>query len=842
MRLLDFCSNDEYAYIAVATSSKQKKPEVKATVGATLVPWIMCDVSLPAAQHALLDGASGHAWVVAFPKLDATMKLTVSADGVTLQRNLTPSILTDATRRLRRDNPRRLDALQGAEYRASNGRTRLELTVVVRDHDDLVCRFRATYPTSSALLEPMLRLADTSMQPIAADPIVMEDALTKSSSDPLGSRVVTFSTRIPADTQGIVATTALIAAATDTRALANGDVDADAGTNPSTGADAGPNAHASQDAIPNADATANTLYLGFLSATSTLRRVREESEARMTNAGDDGGWGYWFDRHRCTAYQAEREWEVCIELEGKLPLVSIVLPVSNDEAAARAVIESLCHQTYVNFELLCVGSERACEVAASLVHNSVEARTIVCEDSVTMGFKAALAQARGTYLLAMGPCDILEPDALYQLVLQAQREEAGLVYCDGDEYRDGHLRHPHLRSFPNLGKLRSFYYLGSPLIVSRESLGKAEPLPTDATYAALLYYLALRAMELGTQIGHVSRVLSHHMATPEDATTQAQEHEAQRTILRGHLARMGAAAEVEDGPEPCTYRVRYAVSEPAPLVSVIIPTRDHAELLEPCVQSILEKTTYPTYEVVLVENNSEDPETFRLYERLRQDARVKVAVWEPEQPGMFNYSAIVNFGAAKARGEYLLFLNNDTKVVEGNWMQEMVATAQRSDVAVVGAKLLFEDGLVQHAGMAANGSHENMHVNRDLPADAPGYEHSLDLPGDFNMVTGACQLVKRSVFQELGGYDEQLAVGYNDSDFCLRCREAGYAVTYTPYAVLIHREFSSRGRETYDEGKLRRLLLEKCRVVQGHPDFYAKPDAVINEQLDRWNEWFRLPW
>lgn len=202
----------------------------------------------------------------------------------------------------------------------------------------------------------------------------------------------------------------------------------------------------------------------------------------------------------------------------------------------------------------------------------------------------------------------------------------------------------------------------------------------------------------------------------------------------------------------------------------------------------------------------------------------------------------MNCGARAAKGACLVFLNNDTEVISEDWLEEMLGCFARPEVGVVGAKLLFEDGLIQHAGMTANPNCDNAHFNQNLDRAAWGYEGSAVLPSDMSMVTGACQMIKRDVFDRLGGYDERLAVGFNDGDFCLRAREAGFAVTFMPYALLYHREFSSRGRESSDVRLQGRLLQEKAYTISQHPAFYAAHDETINDNLDRFCDQPRLRW
>ena len=253
--------------------------------------------------------------------------------------------------------------------------------------------------------------------------------------------------------------------------------------------------------------------------------------------------------------------------------------------------------------------------------------------------------------------------------------------------------------------------------------------------------------------------------------------------------------------------MRYALPKPAPLVSIVIPTKDHVETLDACVMSIARKATYANYEIVLVENNSEDLETFACYETLPERVAsasegkgvARVVYW----PGEFNYSQIITLGVEHAKGDYLLLLNNDTKVIVPGFIEELMGYLQRPDAGVVGAKLYFADHLVQHAGILVGVRGALAHANQDFSAKREGYLARAVRPGNFSAVTGACQMVRRDVFEQVGGYNEELAVGFNDADFCLRVWEAGYRTIFTPYAELHHYEFTSRGREEASEENLR---------------------------------------
>ena len=457
---------------------------------------------------------------------------------------------------------------------------------------------------------------------------------------------------------------------------------------------------------------------------------------------------------------------------------------------------------------------------------------------------APAAEGQGDYVLFLTAGDELTPDALFELASAiVTTAGADFVFADEDIHGGQGYELPSFKAPLNRGRLLAYDCVGAPLVLSK---GLLECVGSLSEGAAWHYDLVLRASELCACPVHVPRVLCHR----PDFAPSADAHEDGRRALLAHLGRRGIAARVKGEAQRCTYRVNHQLSRPLPQVSIVIPSWEHPDLLRACVESILDSTSWPNYDVTIVENNSTKPETFALYDELcARDKRVRVVMWTDAvaaefgvESGTFNYPALVNYGVSRTSGEYVVLLNNDTEVIARDWLQEMAGQLQRAEVGIVGAKLLLADGLVQHAGMVANPNGDFAHINRCLPGTAAGYLHTADLPGDFSMVTGACQMVRRSLWDELGGYDTGLAVGFNDGDFCLRAGEAGYAVAFTPYALLHHKEFASRGREAGDPEKEARLAAEKERFRAAHPVFAENGDPALNPQLDGFSDWYQLRW
>jgi GT2 family glycosyltransferase len=300
----------------------------------------------------------------------------------------------------------------------------------------------------------------------------------------------------------------------------------------------------------------------------------------------------------------------------------------------------------------------------------------------------------------------------------------------------------------------------------------------------------LRVTEKTDRIAHVPKILYHwRMADASSASSASAKpfaSESGRRAVEDALKRRGYEASAEI-LAPGRYRARYKIHK-SPLVSIIIPTKDQARLLQRCVAGIEEKTRYHPYEIVIIDNNSIDPETIRYLDALSDKHRVL------RYPHPFNFSAINNFAADQAKGECLLFLNDDTQVIDGDWLTAMVEHVQRPEVGAVGAKLLYPDNTIQHAGVTLGICGGAGHAFKNLPNNRTAYFGLADLTRNTSAVTAACMIIPRNVFDEVGGFDEELTVVYNDVDLCLRIREQGYLVVYTPFAVLYHFESASRGR------------------------------------------------
>lgn len=598
---------------------------------------------------------------------------------------------------------------------------------------------------------------------------------------------------------------------------------------------------------------------------------------------DDAAYQQWFKTHCATKDELARQ---RLHQFAHEPLISVIVPCFNSqERYLKELLDSVVAQSYPHWELLLVDATCATsDVPAKCAEeysrklkqpSAIRHLPLGGEGNIVTNTNYGIEQAHGEFVAFLDHDDLLEPDAIYSYVEAINNHpNATLLYCDEDLFeKAGTYIQPAFKSKINVDLLYSHNYVTHFLMVRRAALLE-EGLSDDAVSGAQDYDVTLKMVRralassstslnvmdspntpleaLDNQLIHVPRILYHWRIHEESTSTGNKDvkpyaERAGQIALQRHLDARNIAACVETTNTPFVYRVRYdlpvaGTTHPIddPIVSIVIPSKDHVDVLGACITSIVERSTFSQFEIIVVENNSVDPETFEYYQRLLQyDPRIRVVQW-PQRDGNFNYSALTNFGASQAQGDYLLLLNNDTEVITPDWIEEMVGYLQRPEVGVVGAKLYFRDHLTQHAGMEVGPFDAVIHVNQDFSSKREGYLAKAVRPGNFSSVTGACQMVSHSLFDELSGYDEALAVGFNDVDFCLRAQQAGYLVTFTPYAELYHYEFVSRGREVADPVKQARWEKERDFFMARWPEPFEHGDPYGNPNLKRNNAYYAL--
>ena len=531
------------------------------------------------------------------------------------------------------------------------------------------------------------------------------------------------------------------------------------------------------------------------------------------------------------------------------PLLSILMPVYNPEPGElREAIESVLAQSYPHWELCIVDDASSASGVARVLreHAARDPRVRVHRRErnghIAAASNDALAMAKGRFIGLLDQDDRLAPHALYHVAMAIDEQpDVGLIYSDEDKIdvngrRYGHYFKPDFN--PDL--LRSHNMISHFGVYRRELVVELGGF-REGFDGAQDYDLALRVVDRleRHQIRHLPRILYHWRA---GAHSTAADPEAKPYALRAairamedHLRRNHLDARVaESDLFPGTLRVRYALPAEPPLVSIIIPTRNARRLVEQCIGSIRQQTRYPNYEILLVDNGSDDPAALAAFERLAAEG-VRVLPY----PHPFNYSAINNFAAGKARGELLAFVNNDIEVIAPDWLDEMVALALRPGTGAVGARLWYPDDRLQHGGVVLGLGGVAGHAMKYLPKGDPGYCARALLRQNYSAVTAACLVVRRVLFEEVDGFDEtHLAVAFNDVDLCLRLREVGYDNVWTPWAELYHHESLSRGAE--DTPEKQRRFAKECEWMRQRWGELLDRDPAYNPNLTRAREDFSL--
>ncbi len=526
------------------------------------------------------------------------------------------------------------------------------------------------------------------------------------------------------------------------------------------------------------------------------------------------------------------------------PLFSISVRCGNGDIPCLAqMIRSVTAQSYPNWEICLADESEDTIIRDYMEKNFGKDRRISCFHADGPERSPALESAQGRYVILLDPRTRLAPDALYEIRKAIQKDpDADLFYTD-EEITDARGGFAEACFKPDFSPdyLCSMNYIGNLAVFRREFLdmlyhmdGPAGEGCTDSV--TQIYDLLLRASEKTDHIVHIPRVLCHTTApeeedpSPEMGRARSEREtvclEEGRKALLSHYRRLGTDCEVMISEQFPVYETKYRILG-NPMVSIIIPNKDHIEDLDKCVSSVMEKSTWKNLEILVVENNSVLPETFSFYEDLcSRFPAVQIVRYE----GDFNFSAINNLGIERAKGEYLILLNNDTEVITPDWIERMLGYCQREGTAAAGARLLYADGTLQHGGVVIGIGSAAAHTDLGRTDTCGGMLNHIVCAREVSCVTGACLMVKASAAREIGGLDEELAVAYNDVDFCLRLREKGYRIIYVPSAKLYHYESRSRGYETTPE-KIRRFAGELKKLQERHQKILQDGDPYYNPNL-----------
>lgn len=527
---------------------------------------------------------------------------------------------------------------------------------------------------------------------------------------------------------------------------------------------------------------------------------------------------------------------------------SIIVPMHNTPIEfLKEMIESVINQTYSRWQLcLADGSdpenndvEKCCR-EYSKKDSRIFYKRLENNLGIAGNSNAALKFTNGSYIALLDHDDLLHPSALYECAKNIAKNQADVVYTDEMTFKGtpNHVISIHFKPDFSPDTLLAHNYICHFFVCSRKLQQQVGGF-SQAHNGSQDYDMILKITEIAKNIVHIPKVLyfwrSHPRSVASDVKKKPYCMKAAQKAISDHLKRTGKEATVADSFVLSTYKVNYKIIG-NPKISILIPNKDNISYLKKCIDSILKKSNYSNFEIVIVENNSEKNETKNFYHLLKnKDSRIKIV----EYDGKFNYSKINNFGFKFTSGEYLLLLNNDTEVISPNWLEEMLMFAQRDDVGAVGAKLYYEDNTVQHAGVIVGIAGSAGHSHRFFHRSSNGYLHRISIAQNLSAVTGACLMTRRAVWEQMNGLDEKFEVAFNDVDFCLRLRKAGYLVIFTPYAELYHYESKSRGYENTPE-KQRRFSRERNMFRERWKNFIELGDPYYNPNLSLSSEDFRI--
>ena len=540
---------------------------------------------------------------------------------------------------------------------------------------------------------------------------------------------------------------------------------------------------------------------------------------------NDRKYAAWFQAFRASAPELAEQAKIQADFKIR-PKFSILVPVYRTRLPfLHDMIRSVVHQSYPEWELCIVNASPDDEKLSEALRKwqTADPRILVQDLSENKGIaentNAALRMASGDFICMLDHDDMIEPDALYCYASYLNgHPKTDVFYSDEDKIteKSDYFFFPHFKSDFNIDMLRCNNYMCHFLSFRRSLLKEGEGWRSDYDGAQDFDFI-LRLTERTEHICHIPRIL-YHWRSYGQSTAQAQENktyaiDAGARAINAHYERIGIPASVTPGAVGGWY-VPKVTLDSKPLVSVLIPNKDHTDDLEVCLKSLYEKCSYQNFEVIVIENNSTEEETFRYYEEAKKKyPRLQVVFWKSG----FNFSAINNYGLTFAKGEYILLLNNDVEVITPDLFEGMLGYCMRDDVGAVGVKLLYSDDTIQHAGVLLGAGGLATHSFKGKADTDPCYMCRAITDQDVSAVTAACLMVKRSVYEEVGGLDETFEVAFNDVDFCLKIREKGYLIVYNAQVKLHHYESKSRGTENTPEKFVRfskesKMLNEKWKI------------------------------
>ena len=524
------------------------------------------------------------------------------------------------------------------------------------------------------------------------------------------------------------------------------------------------------------------------------------------------------------------------------PKISILVATFNTkEEYLKEMIDTVVNQSYSNWEL-CIADGSTNDFVEKYVHehysnygDKIKFQKLDQNYGISGNTNKAFEMATGDYITVYDHDDTLELDCFYEIVKALQEYRYDVLYTDEDKFDDSTKMYndPNLKPDFSEDLLRSHNYITHLFIVNKKLVDEVGYYNTEFDGSQDYDYI-FRCVEKANAVYHIPRILYHWRMHPESTAQNPKSktycYDAGKRAIEAHYKRVGVEATVEMMPEPMygMYHTIYSTKD-NPLVSILIPNYNHKAILKTCIDSLYNVNTYKNFEIVIVENNSTEKEIFDYYEELKkQHDNIQVVTYK----GEFNYSRINNFGMKYTKGDYVLLLNNDTEMISPTALSEMVGCILRPEVGAVGAKLLYEDDTVQHAGVVIGFSGYAGHVNHGINKDDYGYMVRARINCNYSAVTAACMMVKKSVFNQVGGFDEQFVVACNDVDLCLKICKEKYLIVYNAFALWHHYESKSRGYDDASQEKTWRFNKEVEKFQDKWKDVLINGDPFYNSN---WN-------
>lgn len=550
-------------------------------------------------------------------------------------------------------------------------------------------------------------------------------------------------------------------------------------------------------------------------------------------------YSIYIEEHMLT--EAERKVQVSTKFSVDIKF-SIIVPIYNTpEQYLKEMIESCINQTYSNWELcLADGSDAEHKYVGEIIKAYIEKdkrikyKVLEKNGGISENTNECIKMSNGDYIALFDHDDLLHPSALFEYMKVIETQDADFMYSDEAVFEKDlkDIKTIHFKPDFAIDNLRTYNYICHFTVFKKELLNDVGLFNKEFD-GAQDHDIIFRLTEKTKKIVHVPKVLyywrSHPQSTSQDINSKSYAINNGIKAVNEHLKRCNLDGAAQSSDEfPTIYRLTYEIKN-NPMISILIPNKDNINILSTCIESIIKKSSYKNYEIIVIENNSTEKETFDYYESLKKYNNVKLVKYESN--GEFNYSSINNYGVQFAEGDHLLFLNNDIEVISENWLQEMLMYSQREDIGAVGAKLYYENDTIQHAGVIIGIGGFAGHSHRHTPRGMGGYFSRCKIQQNLSAVTAACLMMRKNVFKEINGFDEIFKVALNDVDLCLRIRKAGYLIAWTPYAELYHYESVSRGYEDTPEKK-KRFEGEVNRFKERWNDILKNGDPYYNPNLN----------